>query len=214
MSKIILFQGDSITDCGRTRDNDFNTGNGYATLVKASLGLDNPDDYVFINRGVGGNRIVDMYARIKTDFINLNPDYASIYIGVNDTWHELWYKNGVDTAKFEKIYTMFIDEVKEACPLIKLIIIAPYVLEGSATCNTEEIPDRWERFKNDVAEKAAVAKKIAEKYGLPCIDLQAAFDEAAKKAPNSYWTTDGVHPTSMGHEIIKRLWLEAFEKIK
>ncbi len=214
MSKIILFQGDSITDCGRARDNDVNTGNGYATLVKASLGLDSPDDYVFINRGIGGNRIVDMYARIKVDFINIKPDYASIYIGVNDTWHELWYNNGVDTAKFEKIYTMFIDEVKAACPDIKLIIIAPYVLEGSATCNTEEMPDRWERFKNDVAEKAAVAKKIAEKYGLPCIDLQSAFDEAAKKAPNSYWTTDGVHPTSMGHEIIKRLWLEEFEKIK
>jgi len=160
MSKIILFQGDSITDCGRTRDNDFNTGNGYATLVKASLGLDNPDDYVFINRGVGGNRIVDMYARIKTDFINLNPDYASIYIGVNDTWHELWYKNGVDTAKFEKIYTMFIDEVKEACPLIKLIIIAPYVLEGSATCNTEEIPTDGKDLRMMLPKRLRLQRKL------------------------------------------------------
>ncbi len=214
MSKIILFQGDSITDCGRPRDNFYGMGNGYANLVKASLGLDYPNEYQFLNRGVSGNRIVDLYARIKADFINLSPDYASIYIGVNDAWHEIGSRNGVDTEKFEKIYTMLIDEVRAACPEIKLIIIAPYVLEGAATCNTDEIPDRLERFKKDVAEKAEVAKKIANKYGLPLIELQAAFDEACTKAPPEYWTGDGVHPTPCGHEIIKRLWLETFEKLR
>ena len=72
-------------------------GNGYANLVKASLGAACPKEYEFINRGLSGNRIVDVYARIKADFINLNPDYASIYVGVNDTWHEIARKNGVDT---------------------------------------------------------------------------------------------------------------------
>lgn len=214
MAKRILFQGDSITDCGRNRNNFFDLGNGYPNLVKASLGFDNPAEYEFINRGVSGNRIVDLYARIKADFINLKPDYASIYIGVNDTWHEIGNQNGVATDKFEKIYTMLIDEVKAACPEIKLIIIAPYVLEGVSTCNTEEIPDRLEIFKKDVAEKAGVAKKIAEEYGLPLIELQPAFDEACAKAPAEYWTADGVHPTSCGHEIIKRLWIETFQRIK
>ncbi len=214
MSKRILFQGDSITDCTRNRNDFFGMGNGYPNLVKASLGLDEPGEYEFINRGIGGNRIVDLYARIKADFINLKPDYASIYIGVNDTWHEISYQNGVDTEKFEKIYTMLIDEVKAACPDTKLIIIAPYVLEGTATCNTESIPDRLKRFKDDVAEKAAVAKKIAEKYGLPLIELQPAFEQATKKAPAEYWTVDGVHPTPCGHEIIKRLWLKTFQEIK
>lgn len=212
MSKRILFQGDSITDCGRPRDNFYGMGNGYANLVKASLGMDHPNEYEFINRGVSGNRVVDLYARIKSDFINLKPDYASIYIGVNDTWHEITNSNGVDTKKFEKIYTMLIDEVKAACPNIKLIVIAPFVLEGAATCNTGEIPDRLERFEKDVAEKAAVAKKIAEKFDLPLIELQPAFDEACTKAPPEYWTADGVHPTACGHEIIKRLWLEVFDK--
>ena len=104
MAKRILFQGDSITDCGRARDSFYDLGNGYANLVKASLGTDHPAEYEFINRGVGGNRIVDLYARIKADFINLKPDYASIYIGVNDAWHEISSRNGVDTEKFEKIY--------------------------------------------------------------------------------------------------------------
>ena len=214
MAKRILFQGDSITDCGRNRDDFYGMGNGYAHLVKASLGMDYPNEYEFINRGISGNRIVDLYARMKADFINLAPDYVSIYIGVNDVWHEIAIQNGVDTAKFETIYTMLIDEIKEACPKTKIIILSPFVMEGDATCNTEQIPDRLARFKTDVAEKAAVAKKIAGKYGFPLIELQPAFDEACEKAPAAYWSPDGVHPTACGHEIIKRLWLETFEKIK
>ncbi len=214
MAKRILFQGDSITDCGRKRELFYGMGNGYANLVRASLGADCPGEWEFINRGVGGNRVVDLYARIKADFINLKPDYASILIGVNDAWHEITRQDGVDTAKFEKIYTMLIDEIRAACPDTKLMILAPYVLEGTATCNTEEIPDRLERFQKDVAEKAAVARKMAEKYGLPLIELQPAFDEACRKAPPEYWAADGVHPTACGHEIIKRLWLETFEKVK
>lgn len=212
--KRILFQGDSITDCSRGREDFYGMGLGYASFIKASLGMECPEEYEFINRGISGNRIVDLYARIKVDFINLKPDYASIYIGVNDTWHEIASQNGVDTPKFEKIYTMLIDEIKAACPNTKLIIIAPFVVEGNATCNIPEIPDRLERFKVDVAEKAAVAKKIAEKYDLPLIELQPIFDAACQKAPASYWTVDGVHPTHYGHEVIKRVWLETFEKIK
>ena len=87
MSKLILFQGDSITDAGRNRENDAGTGTGYPTFVKGELGLSNPGEYEFINRGISGNRIVDLYARIKADIINLKPDYMSILIGVYDVWH-------------------------------------------------------------------------------------------------------------------------------
>ncbi len=38
----ILFQGDSITDAGRSRDSDINSGAGYPLLVKASLGFEAP----------------------------------------------------------------------------------------------------------------------------------------------------------------------------
>ncbi len=212
MSKLILFQGDSITDCGRDRANSGSMGSGYAGLVKSYLSYECPNEYVFNNKGISGNRIVDLYARIKSDFINLKPDYASIYIGVNDAWHEINSKNGVDTEKFEKIYTMLIDEVKAALPNIKLMIIAPYVLEGTATVDAEN-PQKIELFRKDVAEKAEVCRKMAEKYGLPLIELQPAFDKALESAPANYWTGDGVHPTAAGHEIIKRLWLDAFNEI-
>ena len=87
--KTILFQGDSITDVGRSRENDADRGHGYATLTAARLMLDHPGEFSIINRGISGNRIVDLYSRIKIDFINLKPDYLSILIGVNDVWHEV-----------------------------------------------------------------------------------------------------------------------------
>lgn len=212
--KRIVFWGDSITDCGRNRNDLYHMGAGYANLVKADLGYRCPGEYEFMNHGISGDRIVDLYARIKAGFLNWTPDYASIYVGVNDAWHEIAYKNGIATAKFEKLYEMMLDEILEALPNIKLMIIAPFVLEGYNTCNTEENPTRLEQFRVDVAEKAAVAKKIAEKYNLPLIELQPAFDAALERAPAEYWAYDGVHPTVCGHEIIKRLWLETFEKMK
>ena len=83
MSKLILFQGDSITDALRSRDNGVYNGNGYPTLVAGRLGYEQPGQYTFVNRGISGNRIVDLYARIKIDLINLKPDVLSILIGAS-----------------------------------------------------------------------------------------------------------------------------------
>lgn len=213
MAVRILFQGDSITDAARNRDDFYGMGVGYPNLVKGRLGTEHPLDFEFLNRGVSGNRIVDLYARIKQDFINLHPDVASIYIGVNDVWHEINRQNGVSTEKFEKIYEMLLEEVYEALGEIKLILISPFVLLGTATVSTEDVPDRYERFRADVAEKAAVCKKLAEKYGLPLVELAPIFDAACERAPATHWTVDGVHPTVCGHELITREWLAAFSKI-
>lgn len=212
MSKVILFQGDSITDALRSRDNDQFAGNGYPTLVKAKLGYDEPGKYTFLNRGISGNRVVDLYARIKIDLINLKPDVLSILIGVNDVWHEEEIKNGVDAAKFERIYDMLLDEVQEALPGIRLIILEPFVLHGKATENTPEHPNRWEYFRDETPLRAAAAKRVAERHGATFVPLQHLFDEACKLAEPAYWLHDGVHPTAMGHELIAREWLKAFRQ--
>lgn len=214
MERIILFQGDSITDAGRNKENDMYLGVGYARMVEAQIGFEQPGKYKFINRGVNGNRIVDLYARIKRDIINLKPDYLSILIGVNDVWHEINGCDGIDCDKFEKIYIMLIDEIKQSLPDVKIMILLPYVLEGPATCNNEEKPDRFDRFSYEVSKRAEVAKRVAERFGLPFVNLQNAFDEGCDGVETTYWAYDGVHPTAMGHELIKRKWLECFEKIK
>ena len=166
-----------------------------------------------MNRGISGNRVNDLYARIKKDIINLKPDVLSILIGVNDVWHEEEIKNGVDAAKFERIYDMLLDEVQEALPGIRLIILEPFVLHGSATENTPEHPTRWEYFRDETPLRAAAAKRVAEKHGATFVPLQHLFDEACKLAEPSYWLRDGVHPTAMGHELIAREWMKAFRQV-
>jgi len=203
----ILFQGDSITDAGRSREDDMNFGCGYPFLVKGQLGYDNPGQYVFYNRGIGGDRIVDLYARIKIDVINLKPDYLSILIGVNDVGHEFGRKNGVSAEKFFKIYSMLIEEIKEVAPDTKIMILEPFVLKGAGT------EANFDQFRTEVRKRAEKAKEIAEKYNLSFIPLQDKFDEAAKIASDQYWISDGIHPTAMGHELIKRAWIDEFNTL-
>lgn len=202
----ILFQGDSITDAYRARDNDWNLGIGYPRLVNAHLGLEEAGEHEFFNRGISGNRIVDLYARIKRDIINLKPDVMSILIGVNDVWHGLDEKspNGVDEDRFYDVYCMLIEDVKKALPNIKIMILEPFVLKASAT------EGKWDVFKSEVEIRAQKAREVAQKYDLTFVELQSGFDTLCEKAPADYWLGDGVHPSANGHEFIKREWLKAY----
>ena len=204
----ILFQGDSITDSGRARNKDSDLGTGYPMLIKASLGMDHPQKYEFFNRGVGGDRIPDLYARMKADILHLKPDVLSILIGVNDVWHELApIPNGVDANKFFMIYSLLIEEIKMVLPQIKIMILEPFALPGSGT------NEQWEYFIEEIQKRAAMSKKVAETYGLMYVELQAGLNALTEKAPASEWLADGVHPTPMGHEYIKRQWCRAFEML-
>ena len=192
--KIILFQGDSITDAGRQAD-EAGLGKGYPALIASRMELDNPGKYQFFNRGVSGNRIVDVYARIKADI-----------------WHEITRQNGVDLNKYEKFYHMLLEEILEQLPQIRIWIMEPFVLEGSATCNIPEMPDRWERFRTQVPQYAQVSRRVARQFGLPFIPLQKKIEEAAAVCGNAAILKDGVHPAGAGHELIARQWIQYFEK--
>ncbi len=215
MEKVILFQGDSITDCGRNKTSRFSRGDGYATMVTGALSAQEPYKYTCYNRGISGNRVVDLYARIREDMINLKPDYISILVGINDVWHEHAYKNGVDAEKFEMVYNLMLEELKRELPNVKIMILEPFVLPGSATENNPENPDRWEYFRRETDLRRAAAKRVAEKQGALFVPLQELFDKVNADAPQvGYWLADGVHPTAAGHELIKQEWLKAFEQMK
>lgn len=206
----ILFQGDSITDAQRTRDNENYLGSGYVNIVSGKLGFDYPGKYKFINKGINGNRITDLYLRIRKDILDIAPDYLSILIGVNDVWHELEVNDGVSANKFEKIYDLLLSEVKEALPNIKFIIMEPFILKGSAT-----YPDKktWKYFESELELRRDVCKKMAEKYNAIYVSLQDKFYEAQSSIKDlSYYLRDGVHPTASGSELIAREWINEFLK--
>ena len=54
MSKVILFQGDSITDCGRDRNVSESIGTGYPRLTAAKLGFENPDCFAKMFKRIRG----------------------------------------------------------------------------------------------------------------------------------------------------------------
>jgi lysophospholipase L1-like esterase len=206
--KTFLFQGDSITDAERKREDVNNLGFGYPNIVASKYLSENIGEYQFINKGISGNRVVDLYARIKCDIINLKPDYMSILIGINDVWHELSSQNGVDNEKFKKILSMLIEEVKEALPEIKIIMLEPFVLKGPAT------EEQWNEFRSETELRAKSVKAVAEKYNLKFVPLQEKFDELSKNIETTYWLADGVHPTAAGHGIIAKALADVFEEIK
>jgi len=221
MQKRIVFWGDSITDALRdkvtksdTSGYNLLTGSGYVRLIESALGYDYPMQYEVLNKGISGNRIVDLYARIKADMINLKPDVISILIGINDVWHEACNQNGVDAGKFEMVYDLIVQEILQALPDVKIMILEPFVLPGSSTIPNEEYPNRWEYFLTETRLRQAAAKRIAEKHNLAFVPLQEAFEQADRKTQTmGYWLGDGVHPNGAGHELIKRHWLEAFQNI-
>lgn len=204
--KKILFLGDSITDTGRNTEagSTESIGQGYVVIIAGTLGVKAPKQYEITNRGISGNRIVDLYARIKSDCWNLAPDVISILIGVNDVWHEFANCNGVDASRYEEMYRILIKETKKRLPSVKFLVMEPFVLQGSATM------EHWEEFRFEVSKRAAVARSIAQEFDCTFVPLQKAFDEALKKAPADYWLKDGVHPTPAGHGLIAAEWLKAY----
>lgn len=207
----ILLVGDSITDMGRDRNSGdqypFARGFGYPFIVNSRLCEKDVLNYTLINRGISGNRIVDVYARAKSDIWNIAPDVMSILIGVNDVWHEIEQKNGVEIDRFERVYRMLIEDTKKALPNVKIMLLEPFVLKGSATT------EKFDQFVQ-VFEYAKVVKKLAEEYGLIFVPLQEEFDRQAKDVGEETLLYDGVHPTIAGSTLIANEWLKGFAKIE
>lgn len=206
---VIVNFGDSITDAGRNREAPVTRkdalGFGYPLLLQAELGFENPEKYLVINRGIGGHRIVDLYARVKKDVWNLKPDVLSILIGVNDVWHDLSDDpNGVDIVRFEKMYRTLLDETLAVLPNLKIMLMEPFVAHG---VTTDAKADDFAKVK----DYAKVVKKLAEEYHLSFLPLQEKFDELEAKYDPSYWTADGVHPTVMGAKMIANEWIKLFK---
>ena len=201
----ILFQGDSITDWGRAKDDTgFNTsrclGSGYAMLAAASLLEKHADlDLKIYNKGVSGNKVYQLVDRWETDCFALKPDVLSILIGVNDIWHKL---NGTYNGTpdiYSKDYIAMLEMTKRVLPDVKLIIGEPFGVRGVKAVNDNWYPEFYEYQKS--------AREIAIKFGAAFIPYQSIFDEAQKHAPGAYWTSDGVHPTLAGAQLMAQAWL-------
>lgn len=208
-NKVILFQGDSITDGNRGRSDDPNhiLGHSYVYIIGGKLGNEFAEKGLrFYNRGISGDRISDLYARWNEDAISLNPDIISIMIGVNDAWKSLKGEPSGVTDRFERAYRHVLEETSEVLPHTKLILCEPFILK------TGDIVEQWEAWDERIKHYQAVVRQLAEQFHAVHVPLQGVFNEAAQRVDASYWLWDGVHPTAAGHDLIAKEWLYIVEK--
>ncbi|MBC7654606.1 MAG: lysophospholipase, partial [Oligoflexus sp.] len=187
--EIILFQGDSITDCdrkrGKQRFNDFKgLGNGYPKFITEELLEKHPEkDLKLYNRAISGNKAFQLLSRWEEDCLLLKPTLLSILIGVNDYWHYLNGKYSGDIKIFEKDLRLLIMKSLSTLPNLKIVLGEPFALKGVEVVDESWFPEFYNYQK--------VVKELAIKFNLPFIPYQNILDEATKHQPAKSWTYDG-----------------------
>lgn len=206
---VILFQGDSITDHGRNREillpNDLNAmGHGYAMVAGGALLNQFAGKNIQVyNKGISGDKVPQLTNRWQKDCLDIKPTVLSIMIGVNDYWHTRDGKYQSSAASYRDEYKRLLDQTLTALPQLKLIIGEPFAVK-----NVKHVDDSW--FPT-FATYQEVARNIAKEYNAVLIPYQQIFDKAEKRAPGNYWTTDGVHTTLAGVNLMAQSWLECIK---
>jgi len=202
---VVLFQGDSITDGNRTRDNDWNhvMGHGYACLAASRLWYDYPEQKLsFYNRGISGNRIGDLEKRWQQDTLDLKPDVVSILIGVNDVLAIVNNNHPEPAAQFADSYKRVLDKTLTALPNVTIVLCEPFILPLGWVNHRKEV------WLEEIAQQQQMVRELAASYKTLFVSLQEPFQKACEIAPADYWIWDGVHPMPAGHELIARLWIK------
>ena len=196
----VLFQGDSITDCGRDRGDICNLGTGYPLLVSAHLSSVYTDiDFTFINKGISGNRACDLNARWDEDCVALKPTVVSILVGINDTWRRYDSNDPTNVEVFENRYRQILTRTKNEVT-DRIIMMEPFILP----VHKEQL-----QWHEDLDPKIQCVRALAREFGARYIPLDGMFAAACMKKSPAFWSQDGVHPTVAGHGLIAKAWVDA-----
>ena len=202
----VLFIGDSISDYERARpvgEGLFNAwGHSYVACAGALLGCMYPElGLRVINMGISGNQIRDLKARWQSDVMDLHPDWVSVLIGINDVWRQFdspqMPETHVPPEEFEETYE---ELIRETLPHVKgMILMTPYYME----------PNTSDTMRKRMDEYGAIVKKLAEKYQLTFVDLQAGWDKLFQYMHSTNIAWDRVHPNQTGCMYIAKQFLSA-----
>lgn len=208
----ILFQGDSITDAGRTYDykisfpeelpeENFGLGYGYPFMIKNYLDVFHRGKNIkVLNRAISGNRSIDLVERWKEDCLDLKPDYLSILVGVNDVWRRYDGTNIITTPQeYEDNLHKMISSVKNQNENCEIILLEPFLLP---------VDKEKECYREDLDPKIHILRKIAREYNATYIPFDGVFASQWVSINPEELSYDGVHLTQKGHSIIAKMWLD------
>lgn len=197
----IVFLGDSITDCDRNREDTKSLGNGFVKILADKLLPIYPDtDIELINKGISGNEVCDLLARVQRDVIDLQPDAAVIMIGVNNTLHKFKYGKELNLKQFESDLTELLTRIKEAG--IVIIFLEPFLMPA---------PDKL-RMRKLFNEELKIIDTVAPELCDEFVAYDEMFNGLAESIPYTEYSTDGVHPTHRGSRLIADTAIKAIRK--
>lgn len=197
----IVFLGDSITDCDRNREDTKSLGNGFVKILADKLLPIYPDtDIELINKGISGNEVCDLLARVQRDVIDLKPDAAVIMIGVNNTLHKFKYGKELNLKQFESDLTELLTRIKEAG--IVIIFLEPFLMPA---------PDKL-RMRKLFNEELKIIDTVAPKLCDEFVAYDEMFNGLAESIPYTEYSADGVHPTHRGSRLIADTAIKAIRK--
>lgn len=200
---VVVFQGDSITAGGRDRTDPGSMGSGYVGLIAESLRLPpvcgQPVDGgpILYNRGVSGNRAVDLVDRWEEDCLALRPTVVSIMVGVNDTWRRYDKNDPTSVEDYERRYRIIIEQTLAVGA--RLILLEPFLVPVR--------PEMW-TWRADLDQRIAVTRALAEEFNTRLLCTDGIMAQAANEAgAPDLICRDGVHPTPLGHARLAQAWL-------
>ena len=177
-------------------------GHSYVACAGALLNCMYPELHLrVINMGVSGNQVRDLDARWQTDVMDLKPQWVSVLIGINDVWRQFdcpqMPETHVSLQEYEETYARLIERT---LPQVKgMILMTPYYME----------PNRQDPMRARMDEYGAVVRKLADKYHLTFVDLQAGWDRLFQHMHSTNIAWDRVHPNQTGCMYIAKQFVQA-----
>ncbi len=197
----IVFFGDSITDCDRDRSDEASLGNGYVKILADKLRPIYPDmDIDLINKGVSGNEVCDLLARVQGDVIDYKPDAVVIMIGINNVIHKFKYGKELNLNQFEKDLKALIKKLKDAG--IVVIFLEPFLLPA---------PDK-KRMRPLFNQELEIIHRVCVEMCDEFVAYDEMFNGLCQSMPYTFYSQDGVHPTFEGSDIIANTAIKAIRK--
>ncbi|MGD2174637.1 MAG: SGNH/GDSL hydrolase family protein [Candidatus Brocadiaceae bacterium] len=200
----VLFIGDSITDCGR-RGEHHPLGAGYVRMAVDLMRVRYPEHGCrFINTGIGGNIVRDLYDRWTDDCIRFQPDWLSVMIGINDLHRWLSANpDSYDVKGYEDYYRRILDRAAEETDA-ELILITPFYMSTAAPGEEEG----WRgRVMQVLPDYLRTVEQLADDYGARLVEPHAMFQEQLKHHRPDHFGDEPVHPNATGHLMIAHEWL-------
>ena len=126
----LLFIGDSITDASHRDLNSSRLGKGYVRLLQGLLSARRPELRLnIINKGIGGDTIIDIEGRWDRDVMKYQPDWLILYTGINDI--NTRYGSRPLTIQPEEYgagIRRCLDAARAAMPATRFIVATPFFL--------------------------------------------------------------------------------------